>query len=256
MTVLVAQNGAEAFDWATEFRPFTLFHAVTTAACIAVIAAATILGVRWRGTPRETFLRRAWAWLVLGGQVVLGIYFLWPPFDVQYSLPLHICDVAGWISAFAMLTDRRWLRVILYYWGIVLSTQAFLTPVLHGHGSGFATPNFWAFWGLHVMIVGSAVYDIVVHRFRPTWRDFRTAVLFTASYTAAIFVLNIILKTNYVYVGNLRPLNPTIIDRLGDWPLRVVWLGLIVTAGFALFTAVWPTAWKPTPGLRADPPAA
>jgi len=245
---------AEAFDWAHEFRPFTLFHLATTGMCVAAIASASWLGVRWRGTAREGLLRRAWAWLVLAGQGVLAIYFMWPAtFDLRVSLPLHICDIAGWISGLAMLTGRRRLRVILYYWGIVLSTQAFLTPV---DRSGYASAGYWAFWGLHLMIIGSAVYDIVVLRFRPTWRECREAVMITASYTACILLLNIALGTNYVYVGKSTPHNPTIIDHLGQWPLRVVWIGLIVTAGFALFTAIWPSAWKhPAPARDLPPPA-
>ena len=50
--------------------------------------------------------------------------------------------------------------------------------------------------------------------------------------------------TNYLYIGPITPENPTIVDYLGEWPWRALWIGLIVTAGMALFTAIWPKNWK------------
>lgn len=254
MMTALAQDGAASFDWALEFRPFTALHLVTAGVGLALMATSSWLGVRWRRTPRELRLRMAWVWAVFAVQVAALVYFMRPPVDYTTSLPFHICDLAGWIAAFALLTQRRWLRVMLYYWGIGLSTQAFITPILRGEGSGYATLYFWAFWGQHLTIVGSAVYDVVVLGFRPTWRDFGTAVGLSSVWVGSMFVFNRIFGTNYAFVGPTRPENPTIIDRLGDYPLRVLWLALIVTAGFAVFTAVWPGARK-RDGRPRPPPA-
>lgn len=243
MMLTLAQGGAGSYDWAHEFHPFTAFHWVTSGVCLAIMALTSGLCLWWRGTRREFIFRRSWAVCVLVFQVVFVIYYVRPPFDIAYSLPLHICDLAGLFGGLALLTQKRWTRVILYYWGICLSTQAFITPVLHSD-FGYADIEYWAFWGLHLVIVGSAVYDLVVLRFRPTWLDFRTAVLGTGAYTAAIFVFNRKLGTNYLYIGPRKPDNPTIIDHLGEYPWRALWLCLIVIAGFAVFTAVWPSAWR------------
>ncbi len=255
MIALLAQAGA-AFDWAHEFRPFTAFHWVTSGVCFAAIAVSSFAGARWRGTPAERRLRVSWIWAVLVVQVLSLIFFMRPPVDWTIALPFHICDLAGWVAFVALLTGRRWARSLLYYWGIVLSTQAFLTPILRGPGSGYAHAYFWVFWGQHLTIVGSAVYDVVVGRFRPTWRDFVIATGLSTFWTACMFVLNRFIGANYLFVGPTRPENPTLIDKLGDYPLRVLWLGLIVTAGFAVFTVVWPSARKRPLPARAAPAGA
>lgn len=242
---------AAGFDWGHEFRAFTPFHWVTTGVCLAAMVASSCLGVVWRGDRRELLLRKSWAWVVLGTQVVLLVYYFMPPFDFRRALPLHICDVSGWIAGLALLTQKRWMRVLLYYWGICLSTQAFITPVLGGPGTGYETPSFWAFWGLHLMIVGSAVYDLVVLRYRPVWRDLKLGIILSAIYVNSVLVFNLVFDANYIYTGKSKPEFPTLIDKLGPWPWRVLLLYAICAAGFTLFTAVWPCNWKRRGGAAA-----
>ena len=252
MIPLLAQVAAGDFDWAVEFRPFTAFHLITAGSCIAAMGVAAWLGTRWRGTPRERHLRLGWVAVVFAIQVLALAFFL-RDFDLKNGLPFHICDIAGWIAGFALLLQRRWLRTILYYWGIVLSTQAFATPILRGYGSGYTSLYYWIFWMQHLTIVGSAIYEVIVLRYRPTWTDLRTAVLITSSWVATMFIYNRVFDTNYVFVGPSRPSNPTILDQLGEYPWRVLWLCLIVATGFVIFTAIWPCNF---PGRRAPRDAA
>ena len=51
--------------------------------------------------------------------------------------------------------------------------------------------------------------------------------------------VDIIFDTNYGYVGPTRPSVPTLIDFLGPWPLRVIWLILIGASVFVLAWAPW-----------------
>src|SRR5205085_885108 len=65
-------------------------------------------------------------------QVYVLLPWMW---NVSYSLPLQLCDLA-WITAvYALWTRRRWAHALLYYWGLTLSSQAFITPEL-------AAPDF------------------------------------------------------------------------------------------------------------------
>jgi uncharacterized membrane protein YwaF len=52
--------------------------------------------------------------------------------------------------------------------------------------------------------------------------------------------LNIALGSNYLYVGDSNPENPTLVDKLGPWPMRIppmMALGLTV---YVIIWAVWP----------------
>lgn len=225
-------------DWWLQFDPFTLQHALAAGVCTALMFIAAFAGRRWRETLKEKRLRHAWGWGIVAFQsFALGYWLLPAHFTLRNSLPLHLCDLAVWAAAIAMLTEQRWARTLLYFWGIGLSTQAFLTPTLN---HGIATPEFWLFWIGHTQIVGSAVYDILARGYRPRVRDLLVGTLGTALWAAAAFAVNLALDLNYGYIGNADPSQPTIIDRLGPWPLRILWIALIVQALYIALWAVWP----------------
>jgi hypothetical integral membrane protein (TIGR02206 family) len=165
------------------------------------------------------------------------------------SLPLQLCDLAALVAAGAMITDWRPLRALLYFWGIGLSTQAFISPIIQ---AGPNSLRFWMFFVSHTMIVGSAIYDLIVRGYRPRGRDALLAMGVTAAYSLSMFLLDIYLsravgvQINYGFVGNTTPDNPTIMNKLGPWPLRVLILALIVIAGFTMLWAVWPLSRRLT----------
>jgi hypothetical integral membrane protein (TIGR02206 family) len=142
-----------------------------------------------------------------------------------------------------MVTQWRPWRTILYFWGLGLSTQAFFTPTLD---LGPMHTKYWLFWVGHTAIVGSAVYDMVVRGYRPTLRDLGFALLTTYTLNMSIFYFDVLLTDlvkepiSYWYIGPSKPDKPTVIDKLGRWPLRVLWVALIVITDFILLWAVWP----------------
>lgn len=228
-------------DWLTTFRSFTLFHVVTVLACAVAMGASCVIGRSFGcGSPRETKFRRAWGWWIVAYQLFITIYYA-IPFSLSDSLPLEVCDLAAWIAAGAMLTRKRWMRTVLYFWGIGLSTQAFATPIIK---EGLGTFRYWQFWMSHVVIVGSAVYDVVVGGYRPGLKDLRNAILISLGYLVFAFTFNIAMGTNYGYVGKSKPENPTIIDKLGAWPGRVGIMVVIVLTDFFVLWGVWALARK------------
>ncbi|MGQ0538935.1 MAG: TMEM164-related integral membrane acyltransferase, partial [Gemmatimonadaceae bacterium] len=114
--------------------------------------------------------------------------------------------------------------------------QAILTPDLE---SGPAKHAFWIFWLMHVLIVGGAVYALVVRGYRPTRRDCGFAIAVGWLWLAIVFGLNLLTGENYGYLGPAKPSQPTLIDVLGPWPLRVLWMGLLGTAAMALLQLPW-----------------
>ncbi|MFM9957565.1 MAG: TIGR02206 family membrane protein [Phycisphaerales bacterium] len=195
----------------------------------AVITFTCVVAARrWRGTNRAEHLRRGLGWFgALAWLTSCGFYLMPERLDLSRSLPLQLCDVAGLLAPVAVLSGRRWARVLLHFWGFGLCTQFFASPV---HEPGSAA--FVVGWMLHGSIVGLAVFDCAGLGFRPPlgWRDARFAVLAGAAYIAVMFAFNIATGFNYGYVGASKPGAATIVDSLGDWPLRVVWIVLIGSA--------------------------
>ncbi|MPY85591.1 MAG: TIGR02206 family membrane protein, partial [Actinophytocola sp.] len=48
------------------------------------------------------------------------------------DLPLHLSDLVPLAAAYALLSRRQWAYALTYYWGLVLSTQALVSPALTG----------------------------------------------------------------------------------------------------------------------------
>ncbi len=198
--------------------------------------AAAVLGLGWlqRNTPTtERRFRRGLAIGCAAAWLYTQTYFIFREFNAYESLPIHICDLAGLLAPAMLLSNRRPLRTVLYFWGLGLTTQAFMTPV---NDAGPGHPEFWAFWGSHTAILTAALYDFIIRQYRPTTGDLGFAVGLSLIYLALVFPLDAATGWNYGYVGPTEPDQPTLIDALGQWPLRVVWIALIV---MALFSILW-----------------
>lgn len=222
------------------FAPFTATHLVAAGLGIAAMAVFVLAGCQ-ASDQREKRIARTWAVLWLVQQAITTIYWLLPAsFDVGKSFPLHLCDVIGWIGPFALLlahTRRtRWLRTVLYFWGIGLSTQAFFTPTVE---QGPSDPRFWFFWVSHTQIVGAGFYDIVVRGYRPDLRDFKTAIVASFCWMMPLVIFDWATGLNYGFLGKELE-GETILNALPPWPWRIFAMAGIVLVLFTLLWGVWP----------------
>ena len=157
---------------------------------------------------------------------------------ISHSVPLQLCDIAELTAAYALWSQRKWASTLVYYWGLPLSSQALITPDLDG--PDFPSHSFLTFFALHLLVVWAAIYLTWGCGMRPGWRSYRFAVITTLTWGAFTFAFNTIAGTDYGFL-NRKPLNASMLDLLGPWPLYVVIEVVVVGAVWALMT--WP--WKP-----------
>lgn len=219
------------------FRSFSSQHLITVAG-FALVVTLAILGARRIRDP--AVLRRVEiAVAVIAAALWIGIViwgFAPGRYNPSWSYPINICDLVALVAPIAFVRPQRNWHALLYFWGFSLSTQALLTPDLV---SGPGTLAFWIFWLMHVLIVGGAVYILVVRGYRPTWRDCLFAIGMAWVWLVLIFALNWVTGYNYGYIGNAKPSQPTLIDYLGPWPLRVLWMGLLGSSAMLLLQLPW-----------------
>jgi hypothetical integral membrane protein (TIGR02206 family) len=201
-------------------------------------------------SPAADRLGRALALAVLMFMVPLQVLYLTPAYwSLERTLPLNLCDLAWMVSVYALWTHRRWAVALTYYWGLTLSTQAVITPDL---AKDFPDPGFLLFWGMHLLIVWSAVYLAWGLRLTPDWHSYRTAIVLTGTWAVTALAFNRVAGTNYGYL-DAKPPTESILDLLGPWPWYVAAEVLIVSVVWALVT--WP--WTALARRRAMPsPAA
>jgi hypothetical integral membrane protein (TIGR02206 family) len=217
--------------WLHHFEAGSTFHAVMVGACAAVIAAACLVGRRLRRLDRADAGRReprfaaALGWSIIAWQVFATVWRVLPgQWDVNESLPFHLCRWTGWIAAACLIAGERsgggwrWSRALMFFWGLGLSVQGFATPMWN---DGAATVAFWLYWVGHLQIVGVAVYDLAVRGFVPTGRDLRTAAAAGLGFVLLVMGVNHLLDTNYSYLGAWNYERKSIVDELGPYPERV-----------------------------------
>jgi hypothetical integral membrane protein (TIGR02206 family) len=201
------------------------------------MTSSLILLRRRLDSSRQFHLDRSLGFIFLIAWFLMNIWWLLPRnFNPQESWPLHLCDISAIIAPVALLSNRRWPRALLYFWGIGLNTQGFITPLLK---EGPAHLEFWLFWLNHWIVVGTAIYDVAARGFRPTWRDYAIAVFGSGIYLAVVLPIDIAFGWNYGYLGKSKPNRSTVIDVLGPWPWRVVIIAVLACAVMALLMLPW-----------------
>lgn len=168
------------------------------------------------------------------------------------SLPLHLCDLAWPAAVVALWTLGRRAFALTYYWGLTLSVQGLLTPTLDG--GDYPDIAYLAFFGMHVMIVWSAVYLTWGLGMRPDWGSYRFACAATALWAVATSVFNLVAGTNYGYL-NEKPGSGSVLDVMGPWPWYVLAEAVVILLGWALITWPWTrTRRSPAGGRPPAPP--
>lgn len=240
-------------EFIADERQFTAYGPSHLAVLVVFAVGAAVLvwlGRRASPTVGRTVGRVLAVMIVVTFAVALTYKLLQP--DIRTSVPLQLCDIAELMAAYALWTQRHWAFTLTYYWGLVLSSQALLTPDIGTPQEGapdFPHHLFVTFFALHVLVVWAAIYLTWGLRMRPTWRSLRLAVAVTLGWVAFTLAFNVIAGTNYGYL-NGKPPTASVLDVLGPWPVYLLIEVAVVIAVWALMTWPWQRA---TASRRASP---
>jgi hypothetical integral membrane protein (TIGR02206 family) len=230
-----------------QFSAYGPSHLVVLAAF--AVGAVLLVWVGRRQTESQARLfARLFAVALLAAFLVALAYKLIRP-DLETSVPLQLCDVAELTAAYALWSQRHWAFVLTYYWCLLLSSQALITPDIGTPQEGapdFPHHLFLTFFILHVLAVWAAIYLTWGRRMRPRWRDYRFVVVVTLAWAGVTFAFNLIAGTNYGYL-NRKPPTASLLDVLGPWPVYLLAEIALVLMVWALMTWPWERARRQTP---------
>lgn len=207
-------------------------------AALAVFAIGSVLLV-WIGR-RQSETQARLLGRVLGALTVAIygaalVYLLSPP-TIDRSVPLRLTDLATVAAAYALWSQRQWAYALTYYWGLVLSSQALISPAFIS--PDFPSVQFLAFWGMHLLVVWAAIYLTWGRGMRPTWHSYRIVVVTTAIWAAVTLTFNRIAGTDYGFL-NHKPATASALDVLGPWPFYILTGGALLVIVWALMTWPW-----------------
>src|SRR5262249_38489872 len=140
-----------------------------------VIGAGLLVWVGRRQTDRQGLrLGRVLGAITAVIYAAILVYVLTPP-SIDTSVPLQLTDLATMVGAYALWSQKQWAYALTYYWGLVLSTQALISPALQS--PDFPNYQFLAFWAIHLLVVWAAIYLTWGRGMRPDWRSYRLAIV-------------------------------------------------------------------------------
>lgn len=150
-------------------------------------------------------------------------------FDYHLDLPIHMCHFSALIAPFMMINRNKKLFSFLYFWIIVGTLNALITPDVEEN-----FPHIWyiQYFIEHSGLVIAILYTVFVYGMKPTWKDFWIAFLATNIFLAISLIVNFSIGSNYFYTM-AKPEIPTLLDMFGPWPWYLI-QGQLMLVGFFL----------------------
>jgi len=184
------------------FRAFGLPH-LAAVALTAGLAVGLVVWARKAGSDRlARWIGRTLAVAMVANELIYQAYGLsivpLAEFARQF-LPLHVCGVAIFLTAWTLWRPNRYVYEIAYFWALGGSVQALLTPSL---AEGGAFPSYWffAFFSGHALTVAGVVFATWGLRMRPGRGAVLRVVVVTNVYLLAVAGVNWLLGANYMFL--------------------------------------------------------
>jgi hypothetical integral membrane protein (TIGR02206 family) len=214
-----------ALNWSG--MPFELFgsHHLVALGIILVTNVALItwgqhLPERWR-----PIVRYGLAMLLIVDEIGWH-YWNWVTgqWSIQTTLPLHLCSILVFLSAWMLVTKSYGIFEFAYLLGIAGALQALLTPDAGAYG--FPHFRFFQVFVSHGSIVTAAVYMAAVEKYRPTPKSIKNVLIGSNLYLIAVGIVNALIGSNYLFIAH-KPETASLMDVLPAWPWYIPILQLL-----------------------------
>ncbi|RBP39045.1 putative integral membrane protein (TIGR02206 family) [Roseimicrobium gellanilyticum] len=212
------------------FRAFSAAHFAALAA-IAVLVAVMVYAARRRMQPLQRILEVTLAVLLI---IQWPISF-WVAWDMGYltvnnAFPLHLCDLGAILGIVALLTHKRGLFEMVYFWGLAGTLQGLITPALT---QDWPHPRYFLFFVNHGGVVAAGLYGVLGLGFIPRRSAKWRAWFYILGYALVVGLFNWVVGSNYGFLRH-KPETASLFDALGPWPWYIGVTSLLALVFFIL----------------------
>ena len=203
-----------------------IYGMISTVLCIAV---AWVYG-KCSQKIRLTILQ-AIGYLVIFNEVVFQIYMIyygiWSP---SSSLPLEMCYISALlIPVYAKNQNNRTLKNWFYFAGFSGSLFAFINTNLSEMKHIYVSIHYFFAHGLVIFVM----FSIVLDGYRPKWKDYLNAIIWTTVLVLSIIIINLLLGSNYMFTFE-KPDGVNFTLLMPDWPYYFIIMLLIGLGAYSV----------------------
>lgn len=217
------------------FETFGAAHLVTIGVIGAVAAGLPIWSRRAGSAAVTRWICRAIVAAMLVNEVVYfahGLATMRAAKFVQDRLPLHVCDMAVFLTAWTLWRRSQYVYEVAYYWGLGATFQAILTPNLE---QAFPSYAFVRYFITHGGIVIGVLFATFALRMRPLRRSILRVFVLTNLYMGVVGLADWLLGGNYMFLR--EPPQGVSPFFFLPWPWYIAFLELLgVTLCLALYS--------------------
>ncbi len=203
------------------FQLFDRVHLATLGIILIIILLMALARNRLSKRNKENLRDTMAAILILNETSWHLWHIFYDEWTIQEMLPLHVCSILVWLSAWMLIKKSYRIFEFAYFLGIGGALQALLTPDIGIYG--FPHYRFFQTFISHGFIIIATVYMVVAEEMRPTWKSMLRVAIFGNLYMAAVFGINTLIGSNYLFV-NHKPPTASVLDMLPDWPVYILYM--------------------------------
>jgi hypothetical integral membrane protein (TIGR02206 family) len=144
--------------------------------------------------------------------------------SVGASLPVQLCDVAGFVAAAALLWRQLLLVEVAWFWGLGGTLQAVLTPDLKDRFPSFPYLQFYV---THDLVILAAVFLVIGLALQPRPGAVRRIFLLTLGFAVLVGLIDLVTGGNYMYLRQV-PASGSLLNLMGPWPWYIA-AGAVLT---------------------------
>ena len=207
---------------------------LTVAVPVVLILACRLAG--W------STLRRVVRWGIAALLVVNELVYWWwelsqygPGHFVQESLPLHLCGVGLFLTAYVLIRPNQLAYETAYFWGLAGTLMAIITPELP---EGFPQYKFFQYFLCHSGIVVGVLFATFAMQMRPRRGSVLRTFLLSNVFMLFLAGVNTILDSNYMFLCEAPQIDAPFFFL--PWPWYVLFFEPVALLFFlALYAPFW-----------------
>jgi len=146
------------------------------------------------------------------------------------SLPVQLCDVAGFVAAAALLWRQLVLVEVAYFWGLGGTLQAVLTPDLKDHFPSFPYLQFYV---THDLVILAALFLVFGLSLQPRPGAVHRIFVLTVVFAIVVGLIDLATGGNYMYLRQV-PASGSLLDLMGPWPWYIATGALLTLVVLAI----------------------